>query len=269
MLKIGGVTPTRADISLGLAISDLQREFSRVKLQGSSIRRLTTVLKPEPTKQKKQHVPLKLLRFFEKYPPVLYSAKYTGITIAVPFTRHEAKLKRIAEAEAAQTARLEQQRAKNAAKTTASPTTDTSTSTPTSTATQTASTQSSTQKRTFPPNPFLPWQHPISLRWYAPRISLRKQADLVKLAKRCSIEYLLPPGRKSTAFKQARIVQRGSRVKGTGVGQEVKGHIFERRMGEKLKRRKEALADMPRLVREWERRGHGRGWKDWPKAKTK
>jgi large subunit ribosomal protein L25 len=105
------------------------------------------------------------------------------------------------------------------------------------------------------------------------------------LARENGIEELLPPGQKSTAFKQARILERGLRVKGTGEGQKVKGHKWERHVGATLEKRRVAMENMPELVREWKQvrfqvlvpkglgilvltclqRGHGRGWKKYPK----
>ena len=55
------------------------------------------------------------------------------------------------------------------------------------------------------------------------------------------------------------------RVKGTGVGQKVKGKLWERTLKPRLEKRKKAMEGMDRLVREWKERGHGRGWKKWPK----
>jgi len=95
---------------------------------------------------------------------------------------------------------------------------------------------------------------------------LRRQAELVKLAKKYNIEELLPPGRKSTAFKEQRILQRGLRIKGTGEGQKVKGHKWERNVGATLEKRRVAMEKMPEIIREWKQRGHGRGWKKYPKS---
>jgi large subunit ribosomal protein L25 len=43
----------------------------------------------------------------------------------------------------------------------------------------------------------------------------------------------------------------GVRVKGTGVGQVVKGHIRERRMVKKDEARRKAMEEMPQLIHEW------------------
>jgi large subunit ribosomal protein L25 len=37
----------------------------------------------------------------------------------------------------------------------------------------------------------------------------------------------------------------------------------------RLEMRKEAMEKMPKMIEEWKRRGHGRGWKDWPSGKAK
>lgn len=73
------------------------------------------------------------------------------------------------------------------------------------------------------------------------------------MAKKYKIEELLPPGRKSTEFKQARLIERGLRVKGTGEGEKVKGHKWERHIGATLDKRRTAMESMPELVQEWKR----------------
>ncbi|CRG90136.1 hypothetical protein PISL3812_07177 [Talaromyces islandicus] len=113
------------------------------------------------------------------------------------------------------------------------------------------------------PNPFLPTKH--GKKWWGPKYSLRMQADLVKLAKKHGVEELLPIGRKSTIFNETRRMERGLAIKGTGIGQKVKGHKWERLMETKLEERRKAMMEMPELIRLWKQRGHGRGWKKWPK----
>ncbi|KAH8700259.1 putative 60S ribosomal protein L25 [Talaromyces proteolyticus] len=114
------------------------------------------------------------------------------------------------------------------------------------------------------PNPFLPSKNPKG-EWWAPKFGLRQQADLVKLAKKYGVEELLPSGRKSTIFKETRRQERGLAIKGTGIGQKVKGHKWERTMETRLEERRKAMMEMPELIRLWKQRGHGRGWKKWPK----
>lgn len=54
--------------------------------------------------------------------------------------------------------------------------------------------------------------------------------QLVKLAREHGVEELLPETNKGTEYQLAQRVEHGLRVKGTGVGQKVKGHIHERHM---------------------------------------
>jgi large subunit ribosomal protein L25 len=60
--------------------------------------------------------------------------------------------------------------------------------------------------------------------------SLRRQAELVKLARQHDVEDLLPFSVKSTEYKLQRRLENGLRVKGTGVGQRVRGKESERTM---------------------------------------
>ncbi|KAJ9219589.1 hypothetical protein DTO271D3_5763 [Paecilomyces variotii] len=115
------------------------------------------------------------------------------------------------------------------------------------------------------PNPFLPRKNFRTGKWIGARIGLRQQADLVKLAQKYNVEALLPPGRKSTEFKDTRRLERGLAIKGTGIGQKVKGHKWERTLETRLEERKKAMLEMPELIRAWKQRGHGRGWKKWPR----
>ncbi|PYH92875.1 hypothetical protein BO71DRAFT_382695 [Aspergillus ellipticus CBS 707.79] len=115
------------------------------------------------------------------------------------------------------------------------------------------------------PNPFLPVKNFRTGKWLSPRFGLRQQADLVKLAIRYNVEELLPLGPKSTEYKETRRSERGLAVKGTGIGQKVKGHKWERTMEARLEDRRKAMVEMPEMIRAWKQRGHGRGWKKWPK----
>lgn len=60
--------------------------------------------------------------------------------------------------------------------------------------------------------------------------SYRRQAQLVQMAREHGVEELLPETTKGTEYRLAHRVEHGLRVKGTGVGQKVKGHIHERHM---------------------------------------
>jgi large subunit ribosomal protein L25 len=101
------------------------------------------------------------------------------------------------------------------------------------------------------PNPFLPYRNPESGRWRGATISLRRQNELVKLAIQHGVEPLLPPGRKSTVFKEVMVHEKGLRIKGTGIGQKVKGHKWERTLGVRLEKRREAMLNMPEMIRAW------------------
>lgn len=102
------------------------------------------------------------------------------------------------------------------------------------------------------PNPFLPQKNRRNGKWLGPRLGLRQQADLVKLAVKYNVEGLLPPGRKSTEFKETKRAERGGlAVKGTGIGQKVKGHKWERTMEARLEDRRKAMVEMPEMIRLW------------------
>lgn len=100
-------------------------------------------------------------------------------------------------------------------------------------------------------NPFLPKKIFRTGKWMGPRYGLRQQADLVKLAKIYDVEALLPPGPKSTEYKATRLTERGLQVKGTGIGQKVKGHKWERTMEARLEDRRKAMVEMPEMIRLW------------------
>jgi hypothetical protein len=33
----------------------------------------------------------------------------------------------------------------------------------------------------------------------------------------------------------------------------------------RLEKRRQAMLEMPKMIADWKQRGHGRGWKKWPK----
>lgn len=80
------------------------------------------------------------------------------------------------------------------------------------------------------PNPFTFYKHPVTGKWQGPVYSQRRQAQLVQLARDHGVEHLLPETSKGTEHRIAQRVEHGLRVKGTGVGQSVKGHIYERHL---------------------------------------
>lgn len=73
----------------------------------------------------------------------------------------------------------------------------------------------------------------------------------MKLAKEFDVEPLLPPGRKSTVFKDIMVYEKGLRIKGTGIGEKVKGHKWERTLNVRLEERRKAMLNMPEMIRAW------------------
>ncbi|EME80080.1 uncharacterized protein MYCFIDRAFT_77863 [Pseudocercospora fijiensis CIRAD86] len=174
-----------------------------------------------------QRLPPRLLNFFKKYPP-----PQLRIGAAAPQTS-------IPPAES-----------------------PTGTITPSSEA-QTQSNTLDTSKRFH--NPFLPWKNPRTGNWHGPAYSLRRQADLFKLAKAYDVLPLMPLSNKHPDVKLQKRIENGLRVQGTGVGKKVKGKLWERQLGRKLEERRKAMEGMPEMIKQWKERGHGRGWKKWPK----
>lgn len=101
------------------------------------------------------------------------------------------------------------------------------------------------------PNPFRSFRNPETGEWRDPIYSLRRQADLVKMARVHGIERLLPHTVKATDARIQRRAEHGLRVKGTGIGQRVKGKAWERTMKGRLEKRKQAMEGMPNLIHEW------------------
>ena len=100
-------------------------------------------------------------------------------------------------------------------------------------------------------NPFRSTKHPASGNWHDPIYSLRRQADLVKMARANGVEDLLPFTVKGTQERIRRREEHGLRVKGTGVGQKVKGKAWERTIKGRLEKRRQAMLEMPRMIRDW------------------
>ena len=101
------------------------------------------------------------------------------------------------------------------------------------------------------PNPFLPQRHPVTGKLHDPQFSLRRQAELVKLARDHGVEELLPFTVKKTEERGRAREENGLRVKGTGIGERVKGKRWERTLKGRLEKRRQAMLGMPRLVEEW------------------
>ncbi|EGS18832.1 mitochondrial 54S ribosomal protein mL59 [Thermochaetoides thermophila DSM 1495] len=114
------------------------------------------------------------------------------------------------------------------------------------------------------PNPFLPYKHPVTGKWHNPKYSLRRQAELVKMAREHGVEELLPYTPKGTEARLRKRIELGLRVKGTGVGQRVKGHKHERQLMAKMEERRQAMLAMPELIKEWKKVGK-RDWTKYPK----
>lgn len=93
---------------------------------------------------------------------------------------------------------------------------------------------------------------------------MRRQAELVKLARTHGVEELLPATPKGTESRIKRRVWLGLRVKGTGEGQKVKGHKFERERVKKMEKKREAAKEMYGLVKRWRKVGAYR-WQEFPK----
>lgn len=116
-------------------------------------------------------------------------------------------------------------------------------------------------------NPFLPFRNPTTGNWHPPHISLRRQADLFKLASTHHVLPLMPPSPKHPEIKEQKRIEHGLRVKGTGVGQRVKGKHWERTLKTRLDTRRKAMEAMPDMINLWRERGHGNGWKKYPRGK--
>ncbi|KAG6089676.1 hypothetical protein E4U30_007324 [Claviceps sp. LM220 group G6] len=114
------------------------------------------------------------------------------------------------------------------------------------------------------PDPFRPYKNPATGKWQDPVYSARRQANLVKMARMNGVEELLPETRKGTYTKLAYRVEHGLRVKGTGVGQKVKGHAYERHMIANMEKKRKAMLAMPGLIKAWKKIGK-RNWTKWPK----
>jgi large subunit ribosomal protein L25 len=100
-------------------------------------------------------------------------------------------------------------------------------------------------------NPFQTWKNPVTGRWRPPMFSLRRQAELVKKAMNYGVAELLPHTSKLPWVKAQKREEQGLRVKGTGVGQKVKGKEWERTVKGRLEKRRRAMLEMPKLVQQW------------------
>lgn len=213
---------------------------------------------------KEYTLPHRLINFFARYPPRLYGVHFTGQSIPTLKEKIAIEGDKNAQKSIKKTAVVATATTPKPSKT-PSPAAASGLKTPIDPETSSPLFDVDPTTDKLEPNPFLPYKNPATGRWRGPRVSLRRQADLFKLARIHGVESLLPPSIKATEYKEKRLLERGLAVKGTGVGQSVKGHKWERQMESVLQKRIEAMEKMPELIREWRMRGNGRGWKKYPK----
>jgi large subunit ribosomal protein L25 len=200
-----------------------------------------TMATTQPYIQLAQQLPPRLLHFFKRFPPPrLAAASKTSTTAPQPKTIE--------------------------------PASTTSPSDPNAPATTSVSTEPSEKawNKAFgwKKNPFLPFKNPRTGNWHPPHYSLRRQAELFKLAVQHHVLPLMPTSPKHPEVKAEKRMAHGVRVKGTGVGQKVKGHHWERTLKTRLRVRQKAMEAMPDMITLWKERGHGRGWKKYPSGKS-
>ena len=92
-------------------------------------------------------------------------------------------------------------------------------------------------------NPFLPNRNPETGRWQGPRYSLRRSADLFKMARKFGIESLLPPIPHKKFYEDKYINKNW--MKGI---LSPKKHKWERVLPEKLQEREEAIEKMDETI---------------------
>ncbi|KAF2752426.1 hypothetical protein EJ05DRAFT_505396 [Pseudovirgaria hyperparasitica] len=193
-------------------------------------------IQPAPT------LPSRLLRFFAKYPPV-------------PIAR------KLAETGAYESADLDLDKS-----TVSTETTSLAFDTTALTATSSCKHSRKECDGSLPyRSPFAPQKNFVTGKWRGPIYGLRQQADICKLARAYEVEDWLPWSIKKQGEREKRRIERGLQVRGTGVGQKPKGKKWERQLGPKLEKRRQAMLEMPQLIKEWRLAGRSRGWKKWPK----
>ncbi|KAF3988353.1 hypothetical protein FT663_02387 [Candidozyma haemuli var. vulneris] len=94
-------------------------------------------------------------------------------------------------------------------------------------------------------NPFLPNKNPETGRWHGAKYSLRRSADLIKMAKKFGIQDLLPP----IPHKRFHEDKYNNKNWMRGILKQ-KGQKWERDLPEKLEARKKAIADMDKIILE-------------------
>jgi large subunit ribosomal protein L25 len=205
--------------------------------------------------------PARLLRFFAKYPPPP-SAIAARFGLGQPGTAHAPvaatqNAENAAIAMASATAKATAPAASIALSDTNADViapADVSSTTPSNLPTTTSSPQSTISECGYA-NPFLPTKNHVTGKWWSPRFGLRQQADLVKLAAKYDVLDLLPYTKKKPEVKLQRKMEVASGlargVKGTGVGERVKGKSWERTMKGRLEKRRQAMLGMDALIQEW------------------
>lgn len=172
-----------------------------------------------------QGLPPRLLRFFARFPPVTASSNpYGSLTDARTGIRRTSEPVSVA------------------------PTT--SSTDPNASQIETSVNQSASSTLA---NPFLPTRHAVTQRIHDPQFSLRRQADLIKLARGYGIEECLPPSSKSPTVRDHKRLTSGLRVRGTGIGQSVKGKRWERTLPARQAVRYAAMLRMPKIIQAWKR----------------
>lgn len=121
-------------------------------------------------------------------------------------------------------------------------------------------------------NPFTPFLNPTTNRWHAPHYSLRRQSELYKLAIADNVLPLMPIGPKHPDVKDEKRIQNAlathERLREGKLpisGKRAKGKLWERTLRVRMEERRVAMEGMPEMIRGWKQRGHGRGWRKWPK----
>lgn len=121
-------------------------------------------------------------------------------------------------------------------------------------------------------NPFLPFRNPRTGHWHPPHYSLRRQSELYRLASSHNVLSLMPPSPKHPEFKEEKRLERALQAHqrmSEGLlpisGKKAKGKLWERTLRGRMEERRKAMEGMPEMVRLWKQRGHGRGWRKWPR----
>ncbi|KAK8440399.1 hypothetical protein CJI97_001355 [Candidozyma auris] len=92
-------------------------------------------------------------------------------------------------------------------------------------------------------NPFLPNKNPDSGRWHGAKYSLRRSADLFKMARKFGIQDLLPPIPHRKFYED----KYNNKTWMRGILKQ-KGQKWERDLPEKLEARKKAIEDMDNII---------------------